>query len=675
MGMALTVLLGAALLPFSAHAFEEATQSNTYWVAPGGKDAGVGSYEIPFGTFGRAISYASDGDVIIAKAGIYTVDGFYDSWNADINCLGKRLDIRSEEGAAVTIIDLSDGGVAHRFLTFDSGETQTTSLTGFTIRNGLAPDAAGGGALLINASPIIRDCVFENCAASTGGAVKVAQVSGAAAPRFFDCTFSNNQAFISGQGSDGGAVSLSDNGFGLFLNCRFNDNTSEIGGAINVMATAGVSVWFSIFDGNGSVAAGNGVGGAFHVEGSADISQCTLVRNNADLGAVLVVRGAAANLNFVANMVTDNQAAAVYCYGTGETTTWSCNNFFRNTGGNFAPGSASNELTIGSDTIYKEPAYCPDDPDYAINAASECAPPRSPCGFVIGANQETCPLVCGDVDNSGGVDISDMVYLVAYMFEGGPAPVPLESGNVDCSEGVDISDLVYLVDFMFKGGPAPCDCRLAIGVDVNRLKAGAGGLVATYKDGYTTIHLDSPLALAGLEIEMSGLAEGRPICLDKRGVGFFESRRDDKTVVGFIDAEAGRLMTPGATDIVRIKGRVTIAAAVAIAEGNERVDLDLAGGSTSPAGVSRFNPAYPNPFNPMTRLSFSLTNSNHVNLSVYDVGGRRVTELLNESMAAGDHWVTWDGRTDAGSPVPAGVYFARFSAGQYRATEKLIVLK
>ena len=68
-------------------------------------------------------------------------------------------------------------------------------------------------------------------------------------------------------------------------------------------------------------------------------------------------------------------------------------------------------------------------------------------------------FVClpGDVDNNGsGPDISDLVYLVDWMFNGGPPPPVLLQADVDGSGGIiDIADLVYLADFMFTGGPAP----------------------------------------------------------------------------------------------------------------------------------------------------------------------------------------------------------------------------
>jgi len=66
-------------------------------------------------------------------------------------------------------------------------------------------------------------------------------------------------------------------------------------------------------------------------------------------------------------------------------------------------------------------------------------------------------FICGDADQSGQVDISDAVYLIAYIFGGGPVPIPLTVGDTDCSEEVDISDAVYLISFIFSGGPPPCD--------------------------------------------------------------------------------------------------------------------------------------------------------------------------------------------------------------------------
>ncbi len=63
---------------------------------------------------------------------------------------------------------------------------------------------------------------------------------------------------------------------------------------------------------------------------------------------------------------------------------------------------------------------------------------------------------CGDADGTGVVSISDAVFLINYIFIGGPAPSPLSSGDVDCNEIITISDIVYLVHYIFMGGLVPC---------------------------------------------------------------------------------------------------------------------------------------------------------------------------------------------------------------------------
>lgn len=62
----------------------------------------------------------------------------------------------------------------------------------------------------------------------------------------------------------------------------------------------------------------------------------------------------------------------------------------------------------------------------------------------------------GDADGTGVVDIDDVVYLVDYIFAGGPAPVTPEAGDANCLDDTDVDDVVYLIAFIFSGGPAPC---------------------------------------------------------------------------------------------------------------------------------------------------------------------------------------------------------------------------
>jgi hypothetical protein len=83
------------------------------------------------------------------------------------------------------------------------------------------------------------------------------------------------------------------------------------------------------------------------------------------------------------------------------------------------------------------------------------------CGWNIDALRITAlecgEYVCGDPDGNWAVDIDDVVFLINYIFAGGPAPDPMETGDVDCSGGLDIDDAVYLINYIFAGGNDPCD--------------------------------------------------------------------------------------------------------------------------------------------------------------------------------------------------------------------------
>jgi glutaredoxin-related protein len=68
----------------------------------------------------------------------------------------------------------------------------------------------------------------------------------------------------------------------------------------------------------------------------------------------------------------------------------------------------------------------------------------------------SCDFTCGDADGNDIVNISDAVYLIAYIFGGGPVPDPLLSGDPDCNWIVNISDAVYLIAYIFGSGDAPC---------------------------------------------------------------------------------------------------------------------------------------------------------------------------------------------------------------------------
>jgi len=84
---------------------------------------------------------------------------------------------------------------------------------------------------------------------------------------------------------------------------------------------------------------------------------------------------------------------------------------------------------------------------------------------------------------------------------------------------------------------------------------------------------------------------------------------------------------------------------------------------------------YPNPFNPITTLRYDLPEQATVNIIIYDMLGRQVKTLLNQTQDAGYRSVIWNATNDYGKPVSAGVYLYQIQAGEFVQTKKMVLLK
>ena len=70
----------------------------------------------------------------------------------------------------------------------------------------------------------------------------------------------------------------------------------------------------------------------------------------------------------------------------------------------------------------------------------------------------SCCVIRGDINHDGAIDITDLTYMVDWLFGGGPPPPCLEEADVDANGSADIADLTFIVDYLFGGGPAPPPC-------------------------------------------------------------------------------------------------------------------------------------------------------------------------------------------------------------------------
>ena len=84
---------------------------------------------------------------------------------------------------------------------------------------------------------------------------------------------------------------------------------------------------------------------------------------------------------------------------------------------------------------------------------------------------------------------------------------------------------------------------------------------------------------------------------------------------------------------------------------------------------------YPNPFNSTTTLRYDLAGHSNVNIIIYDMLGREVKTLINQTQDTGFKSIQWDGTNDYGKQVSDGVYLYRIQAGEYMQTKKMVFLK
>lgn len=97
--------------------------------------------------------------------------------------------------------------------------------------------------------------------------------------------------------------------------------------------------------------------------------------------------------------------------------------------------------------------------------------------------------------------------------------------------------------------------------------------------------------------------------------------------------------------------------------------------NSEPVGEYALYPAYPNPFNPSTIIAFDLPETQHVKLEVFDVSGRKLLTLVDQTMNAGRHQVSWDGKDPHGNPASSGVYLYQLKAGGQRLVKKMMLIR
>jgi hypothetical protein len=304
----------------------------------------------------------------------------------------------------------------------------------------------------------------------------------------------------------------------------------------------------------------------------------------------------------------------------------------------------------------------------------------------------------GDVNLDKIIDVGDAVSIVSSVIQTFQLTVrQFATADVITNDSVNVFDLVGVVNLIYdipldpQPGPVfPADTTTML-LAYNDLNAGSSDIMVVRSEGI-------PTEIAGVQLDVAydpaSVVLGIPRTTDYDRQ-FAISYRDDGTgrmrvILYNLSLDAEDLIQTGAADLIEVpmiaKKDITV---------GDKHQLRLADAmlSTSAAasinieGVDRIDSPdlplsfeleqnYPNPFNPTTTIPFALTQAAHVNLTVFNVLGQEVKQLINEEMEANSrHEIVWDATDNMGQRVSTGIYLYRLRIGDETKSRKMLLLK
>lgn len=348
---------------------------------------------------------------------------------------------------------------------------------------------------------------------------------------------------------------------------------------------------------------------------------------------------------------------------------------------------------------------------------------QSSAGFSAGEGwvfTEESEFIRGDANKDEKVDVGDVVWILNYLFKSGPAPCPKSAGDANCDGTIDLADAIYLLNYLFKGGPAPCPGDkggTTVPATVVKLRADQGyaqvwlALERTSADesrlnsakpsSYQPDHTRQVWVMAKFDRDLAGVQleiEFDPAWVTifdpaltppTQGFQLFCGTEDNVQRIGIVDLSGQRTLSAGEEHILTLSvvaadfHSIQIRKALLIdtkanaltTEAWEELEGEMEKPSESRPEHFSLSQNYPNPFNPRTSICYALPRDVHVRLSVYNVLGRKVAQLVDEPQMSGYKTVWWDGTDQHGDQVASGVYFYRLEAEEFSEVRKMMLVK
>lgn len=208
-----------------------------------GTSANCDAATAAFMTVGAAITAAAAGDTVLVCPGTYI---------ETVNFGGKAIAVRSTDGPSVTVLD---GNAVDSVVILTAGETATSILEGFTIRNGRA-QFSGGGIRIAGASPVIR----RNLIVSNAGCDSLGIGVNFGSPLIEDNTIANNRQNLCVGGTLGGGISILGTSTAIIRrNLIYGNGNVGFGGGIGLNSAGSPTIEYNVISGNNATD-GGGIG-------------------------------------------------------------------------------------------------------------------------------------------------------------------------------------------------------------------------------------------------------------------------------------------------------------------------------------------------------------------------------------------------------------------------------
>jgi len=252
-------------------------------------------------------------------------------------------------------------------------------------------------------------------------------------------------------------------------------------------------------------------------------------------------------------------------------------------------------------------------------------------------------VIMGDVNGDASINVLDILVIVNSIV-GGMELTPNEFAAADMNfdGSANVVDIIAIVNIILGDGSAMSESinEGTVTVDANNITVKSNGSMAGIElDVNGDFTVDNSQLPSGWNLYYS---ESKVLAFSVDG----KNLSDEITIpfVGSLNVNSG-LITDLHSSVVYTETNVIPDSYVVSA-------------------------AYPNPFNPVTQFEYAIPEDVNVNIAVYDASGSKVADIRNGFQNAGSYSVSWD----AGNQ-PSGIYFVRFTAGEFSTSEKVMLLK